>query len=292
MADKQFLIFCDESEASGRYFSNFYGGLLVGSSQYQRVTKKLNTLKKSLNLHGEVKWSKVTGPYLQKYEALVKCLFHELRQGHLKMRIMFRQNTHVATGLTDDQIEGPYFRLYYQFITHAFGFQHRVEGSSRASLRLFFDSFPATREEAQQFKGFIHGLGTKRAGVSSPDPAGAAIQRLHSRFGTVARISRGKCLSESGRHRRGEIARACAAPDARHCSGFGKFQAEQSAQRKAARFTAARQTYGSEGEALQAYPVRNSLTLPSFEHRHFNGNARRRTPTLGPCLQALAFHPE
>ena len=159
MADKQFLIFCDESEASGRYFSNFYGGLLVGSSQYQRVTKKLNTLKKSLNLHGEVKWSKVTGPYLQKYEALVKCLFHELRQGHLKMRIMFRQNTHVATGLTDDQIEGPYFRLYYQFIKHAFGFQHRVEGSSRASLRLFFDSFPATREEAQQFKGFIHGLG-------------------------------------------------------------------------------------------------------------------------------------
>lgn len=159
MADKQFLIFCDESEANGRYFSNFYGGLLVGSSQYQRVTKKLHKLKASLNLHGEVKWSKVTGPYLEKYEALVRCLFHELRQGHLKMRIMFRQNTHVATGLTDDQIEGSYFRLYYQFIKHAFGFQHRGEESSRASLRLFFDSFPATREEAQQFKGFIHGLG-------------------------------------------------------------------------------------------------------------------------------------
>lgn len=156
--DKQLLIFCDESETNGRYFSNFYGGLLVGSSQYQRITKELNSLKESLHLHGEVKWSKVTGPYLEKYEALMKGLFQELRQGHVKLRIMFRQNTHMAARLTSEQIQGTYFRLYYQFIKHAFGFQYRGEQAHPASLRLFFDAFPATREEIQQFRGFILGL--------------------------------------------------------------------------------------------------------------------------------------
>ncbi len=159
MSDKEFIVFCDESTVDGRRFSNFYGGLLVGSSQYERITRRFDELKARLNLHGEVKWAKVTGPYLEKYETLVKCLFEELRAGHLKIRIMFRQNSHVATGLTEDQIEGAYFRLYYQFIKHAFGFQFRKPQKEKVSLRLYFDAFPETREAVQQFKGYIHALG-------------------------------------------------------------------------------------------------------------------------------------
>lgn len=158
MPDKEYIIFCDESAVKGRYCSNFYGGLLVGSSQYKRVTERFEELKALLNLHGEVKWSKVSAPYLDKYKALVRCLFEEMRAGHLKVRIMFRQNAHVATGLTAEQIEGSYFRLYYQFIKHAFGFQFRDRAAGKASLRLYFDDFPATREAVQQFKGYLHGL--------------------------------------------------------------------------------------------------------------------------------------
>lgn len=41
MPDKEYIIFCDESDVAGKYYSNFYGGVLVGSSQYDRVTSVL-----------------------------------------------------------------------------------------------------------------------------------------------------------------------------------------------------------------------------------------------------------
>jgi hypothetical protein len=107
--DKEYIIFCDESESRGRFFSNFYGGVMVGSSQYDRITQQLNAEKQQLNLFGEVKWSKVSEQYLTKYQKLVKVFFEEIHAGHLKVRIMFRQNIHAATGLTDDQIEGAFF---------------------------------------------------------------------------------------------------------------------------------------------------------------------------------------
>lgn len=158
MPDKEYILFCDESDVSGAYFSNFYGGVMVGSSQYDRITARLNAEKSRLNLFGEVKWSKVTALYLPKYQDLIKTFFEEVRAGHLKVRIMFRQNTHEAVGLTQDQIEGAYFRLYYQFIKHAFGLMHCPPIDNPTKLRLYFDQFPETKEAVTQFKGFIHGL--------------------------------------------------------------------------------------------------------------------------------------
>lgn len=158
MPDKEYTIFCDESDVSGAYYSNFYGGVMVGSSQYDRVTARLNAEKTRLNLFAEVKWSKVTALYLPKYQDLIKVFFEEVRAGNLKVRIMFRQNTHEAVGLTQDQIEGAYFRLYYQFIKHGFGLMHRPPAGHPTKLRLFFDEFPETKEATTQFKGFILAL--------------------------------------------------------------------------------------------------------------------------------------
>jgi hypothetical protein len=158
MPDKEYIIFCDESEAAGKYYSNFYGGVLVGSSQYDRITARLNAEKQRLNLFGELKWSKVTANYVAKYESLMRVFFHEVRAKHARVRIMFRQNAHVPVGLSQDQIEGAYFRLYYQFIKHAFGLQYRSPAPPPAALKLYFDEFPDTREAATQFKGFILGL--------------------------------------------------------------------------------------------------------------------------------------
>jgi len=158
MSDKEYIVFCDESDVTGKYYSNFYGGVLVGSSQYARITACLNTEKQRLNLHGEVKWSKVTAPYLAKYQSLMRMFFQEVRAGHLRVRIMFRQNVHQAVGLTQDQIEGAYFRLYYQFIKHAFGLAFRPPSGHPAAFKLYFDEFPETKEAVTQFKGFILGL--------------------------------------------------------------------------------------------------------------------------------------
>jgi hypothetical protein len=170
MSDKEYIIFCDESDVSGAYYSNFYGGVLVGSSQYGRVTARLNAEKAQLNLFGEVKWSKVTGLYLPKYQELIKVFFEEVRAGNLKVRIMFRQNVHEAVGLTPGQIEGAYFRLYYQFIKHGFGLAHCPPIGNPTKLRLFFDEFPETKEASTQFKGFILALkdnpGIRNAGFT------------------------------------------------------------------------------------------------------------------------------
>ena len=156
--DKEYLLFCDESAASGRLYSNFYGGVLVGSSQYERVSRALDAEKQRLNLFGEIKWSKVTLPYLEKYVALMEAFFAEVRAGHLRVRVMFRSNALGPFGLTPGEIHSAYFRLYYHFIKHAVGLLHRPASEGAAGLRLHFDEFPETREAVTQFRGLLLGL--------------------------------------------------------------------------------------------------------------------------------------
>lgn len=158
MAEKEYLLFCDESDRDGAYFSEFYGGVLVGASHYERISDSLNSKKSHLNVHGEVKWDKVAAAYLTKYMTLISAFFEEVRADNLKVRIMFRHNARVPKNLTTDQVETTYFRLYYQFIKHAFGFQFMPQVERPRYLRLLFDEFPDKREHAEQFKGFTFGL--------------------------------------------------------------------------------------------------------------------------------------
>lgn len=158
MPEREYILFCDESDREGAYFSNFYGGLLVGASQYQPVSDRLNAVKRQQNLLKEVKWQKVTETYLAKYEALVNAFFDEVETGRIKVRIMFRQNAQKPTGLSDEQRELTYWLLYYQFVKHAFGFAMMPEREHGAHLRIYFDQFPDTGEQAAKFKGFIGAL--------------------------------------------------------------------------------------------------------------------------------------
>lgn len=165
MPEKEYILFCDESDRHGKYYSNFYGGVMVGASQYQRITKQLNDHKAALNLYAEVKWEKVTDRYLEKYQQLILPFFNEVGQGHLRVRIMFRQNAHIPRGLSRDQVDWEYFLLYYQFIKHAYGLEYAAEP---LRLRLYFDTFPDTEEKSEQFKGFLLGL-TKTKSWQSVD---------------------------------------------------------------------------------------------------------------------------
>lgn len=153
--EKEYILFCDESDRRGKYYSNFYGGVIVGASQYQRITTLLNQKKNDLNLHQEVKWEKVTAQYLEKYQELIHAFFEEVAQNNVRVRIMFRQNAHLPSGLSREQVDWEYYLLYYQFVKHAFGLEHVTEN---LRLRLYFDQFPDTAEKSEQFKGFLMGL--------------------------------------------------------------------------------------------------------------------------------------
>lgn len=156
--DKEYILYCDESEIKGRYYSNFYGGVMVGASQYERISTFLEDEKRRLNLHGEVKWSKVTETYLEKYKELICAFFSQIRAGHLRVRIMFRQNAHEPNNLTEEDYRNSYFKLYYQFIKHAYGLEYADLKYSPVKLRLYFDVFPENKEAASRFKGFLLAL--------------------------------------------------------------------------------------------------------------------------------------
>lgn len=158
MAGNEFLIFLDESEKRGTFYSNFYGGVIVGSAHYERITALLQKKKTELNFYGEVKWGKVSATYLPKYVALIRTFFTEVAAGHLRVRIMFRQNADVPQNLTREQVEGEHFRLYYQFVKHAFGLLCMPESDHVTNIRLYFDDLPDKEEKRQQFKGYVLGL--------------------------------------------------------------------------------------------------------------------------------------
>jgi hypothetical protein len=167
---RELIIYCDESDSSGKHFSNFYGGALVESMHLDDVLSRLASKKASLNLHGEVKWQKITEPYAQKYIDLATEVFDLVREGKLKLRIMFTQNYFSAHRLTTEQRENGFFLLYYQFIKHAFGLKFAAQpGLPHTGVRIYFDKLPDTAEKCLAFKGFVSGLNQnsewRRAGV-------------------------------------------------------------------------------------------------------------------------------
>jgi hypothetical protein len=158
VTEREYLLFCDESDQRGRYYSNFYGGVIVGSSQYEAVTGRLARCKEDLHLYGEAKWQKVTERYLPKYQELARAFFHEVAEGHLRVRIMFRQNCHQPQSLSKQQREDEYYMLYYQFIKHAFGVRYMPPRAGGTRLRLYFDRFPDTGVKVQRFRSYLLGL--------------------------------------------------------------------------------------------------------------------------------------
>jgi len=167
---RELILYCDESDSSGRHFANFYGGALVESAHLAEVVQRLAARKNALNLLGEVKWQKITEPYAQKYMDLATEIFTLVREGKLKLRIMFTQNYFSAHRLTTAQRENGFFLLYYQFIKHAFGLKFAgLPELPQAGIRVYFDKLPDTAEKCLAFKGFVSGLNQnrewRRAGV-------------------------------------------------------------------------------------------------------------------------------
>jgi hypothetical protein len=155
---KELLIYCDESAKDGKHFSNFYGGILVRSDHVDAVRQSIAAKKIELNLHGEVKWNKITEPYKGKYISPLEHVFDLVAADKLKVRIMFTQNMRVPIGLTAEQKENEYFLLYYQFLKNAFGLRYCSDGAQVTRIRLFLDQLPDTKEKAQRFKNYICAL--------------------------------------------------------------------------------------------------------------------------------------
>ena len=159
---RELLIYCDESDQSGRKYSNFYGGLLVESMHLVEVERRITAVRELHGLRSELKWQKISEAYADKYIAVMNELFNLAGEGRLKLRVMFTQNSRTPARLTADDREHGFFKLYYQFIKWGFGLQHAGIAGEATRLRLHFDQLPDTREKASAFKGFLVALERNR----------------------------------------------------------------------------------------------------------------------------------
>ena len=155
----EYIIYCDESVGKGRLFSNFFGGALVRSSDFDSIKISLDTKKRELNLSKEMKWTKVTSLYLDKYKEMMDTFFSFVKDKKVKVRIMFQSNDQIPSHLERKQIDNRYYILYYQFVKHAFGLvHHKRETDEPVFLRLYFDEIPYPLDQRDRFKSHILSL--------------------------------------------------------------------------------------------------------------------------------------
>lgn len=168
---KRYIIYCDESDTKGKFYSHFYGGVLIEASKQQALEAELQAVKDKLNIFsGEMKWGRVTEPYKDKYITFVNAAFDIISRGDMKVRIMFTQNRWIPF-LEDYQVDNEYFLLYHQFIKHAFGLRYCTEGDGEcASASVLLDDIPHNAQKLHEFKAYLSSLSAypiwQRAGFS------------------------------------------------------------------------------------------------------------------------------
>jgi hypothetical protein len=119
----------------------------------------LDECKRRRNLFNEIKWQRVTENYLDKYVAMMDAFFGIVAADRAKVRVMFTSNQFVPQGLTPEQKQTEYHRLYYQFIKHAFGLQFSAqEFGEPLRVRINLDQMPTSAEQTAQFKSYVDRL--------------------------------------------------------------------------------------------------------------------------------------
>ena len=108
MPKRHYTIYSDESEKKGRYYSNFYGGVLAKTGDIEAINALLAAKKEELNLFKEVKWTKITENYCQKYIDFISAYLDLIAAGRLRIRIMFTHNQFKAKNLTEEHHENQY----------------------------------------------------------------------------------------------------------------------------------------------------------------------------------------
>ena len=150
----EYTLYCDESVGKDRKYSDFFGGCMVETRKLPSIIQALETCKLENGFHGEIKWTKVTDQYLDKYVNVMRLFFSFVANHQIKVRIMFRKtDTQYSSSSNSDK----YFKLYYQFIKHSFGFAY-TRGMQPFRVRIYLDQLPAKREDCDEFKTFLAAL--------------------------------------------------------------------------------------------------------------------------------------
>lgn len=147
----EYILYCDESIDKDVKYGDFFGGCIINSVDLEYVMTALERCKTENNLMGEIKWTKVTETYLEKYQNVIRLFFSFVQDGKIKVRIMFRS---MDNQYDTESKEDKYFKLYYQFIKHGFGLNH-TQGMKPFHVRIYLDQMPTKKERSDRFKNFL-----------------------------------------------------------------------------------------------------------------------------------------
>ena len=154
-----YYIWTDESDATGKYYANFYGGILIRSEHYEDVQQRLLAVVKEVGLENEeIKWQKVNEYTEKRYERIMDVLFALLGEDKAKIRIFFRHRQFEPVGLTNEQRRKEYPKLYYQFIKNDFGLIHSNQKGKSVRVRLLIDDMPLKGPDRDEFLKAIYHL--------------------------------------------------------------------------------------------------------------------------------------
>ena len=142
----------------GNFIAIFMVGALIKVSDIQAIEQVLNAKKYELNLNGEIKWTKVTRNYLDKYIEMINLFFSFIKSGKIKYRVMFGQNAYVTDGLTKKHTDNEYSILYYFFLKNAFGlkFSNPTPFKNKVNFSFYLDDLPCSEKQKNSLKTSLY----------------------------------------------------------------------------------------------------------------------------------------
>ncbi|MBO4800271.1 MAG: DUF3800 domain-containing protein [Bacteroidaceae bacterium] len=181
-----YYIWTDESDSQGRYYSNFYGGIMILSKHYEETLNRLQAVVKDVGLEKEeIKWQKVNEYTEERYKRILDVLFALLGEGKAKIRIFFRHRQFEPQGLTNEQRRKEYPKLYYQFIKNDFGLIYSNPKGKEIRIRLLIDDMPLKGRDKEEFLKAIYRLNDLKSFQKA---------NLHIHEGDVAEVDSKKHL--------------------------------------------------------------------------------------------------
>lgn len=154
-----YYIWTDESDSTGKYYANFFGGILIRSEHYEEVLQRLRDAVEDAGIENEeIKWQKVNEYTEPKYKQIIDTLFALLGEGKAKLRVFFRHRQYEPIGLDNEQRKKEYPKLYYQFIKNDFGLIHSNPQKRSIRVRILIDDMPMKGTDRKGFLNAIYHL--------------------------------------------------------------------------------------------------------------------------------------
>lgn len=124
----KYQLFADEawthnSEPLGRYHY-FFGGIFGLENDLDRLDVALRKIIQKYGVKTEIKWSKVSPNYMDCYKEMIDCVVGFILNHNVKYRQMFKDRSYHYENIDNLSELDIQFKLYYQFLKHAFGFQY------------------------------------------------------------------------------------------------------------------------------------------------------------------------